>query len=197
MATIYYLWNHRAKFSFGSNAFFKAWAKRYITLRSVLKRNKHRKKLVKHGSSIANTAEIGEVLVNGKKTNLKVGAFTFIGKAELALHDNISIGDYVCINDGVIILTASHDIHDPAWKHKKAPVVIKNYAWLATNAIILPGVQIGEGAVVGAGAVVTKDVPDYAIVGGNPAKILSNKRVKNLNYNPCEFLAGNQAWLKG
>ncbi|MCF2661720.1 hypothetical protein I6E42_06300 [Pseudoflavonifractor phocaeensis] len=53
-----------------------------------------------------------------------------------------------------------------------APIVIKDRAWLGFNAIILKGVTIGDGAVVGAGSVVTKDVPDYAVVGGNPDKIL-------------------------
>lgn len=53
-----------------------------------------------------------------------------------------------------------------------APVVIKDKAWIGFQAIILKGVTIGEGAIVGAGSVVTKDVPDYAVVGGNPAKIL-------------------------
>jgi Acetyltransferase (isoleucine patch superfamily) len=55
---------------------------------------------------------------------------------------------------------------------KNAPVVIKDKVWIGFNCIILKGVTIGEGAVVGAGSVVTKDVPDYAVVAGNPAKII-------------------------
>lgn len=55
---------------------------------------------------------------------------------------------------------------------KSAPVIIKDKAWIGFNSIIMKGVTIGEGAVVGAGSVVTKDVPDYAVVGGNPAQIL-------------------------
>ena len=57
-------------------------------------------------------------------------------------------------------------------KIASAPVVIKDKAWIGFHAIILKGVTIGEGAIVGAGSVVTKDVPDYAVVGGNPARIL-------------------------
>lgn len=57
-------------------------------------------------------------------------------------------------------------------KIESAPIVIKDSAWIGFNAIILKGVTIGKGAVVGAGSVVTKDVPDYAVVGGNPAKVL-------------------------
>jgi acetyltransferase-like isoleucine patch superfamily enzyme len=55
---------------------------------------------------------------------------------------------------------------------KSAPIVIKDKAWIGFNSIILKGVTIGEGAVVAAGSVVTKDVPDYAVVGGNPAKVI-------------------------
>jgi len=55
---------------------------------------------------------------------------------------------------------------------KNAPIIIKDKAWIGFNSIIMKGVTIGEGAVVAAGSVVTKDVPDYAVVGGNPAQIL-------------------------
>jgi Acetyltransferase (isoleucine patch superfamily) len=55
---------------------------------------------------------------------------------------------------------------------KNAPIVIKDKVWIGFNSIIIKGVTIGEGAVIGAGSVVTKDVPDYAVVGGNPAKVL-------------------------
>ncbi|KAA6307584.1 hypothetical protein EZS27_040743, partial [termite gut metagenome] len=55
---------------------------------------------------------------------------------------------------------------------KSAPIVIKDKAWIGFHSIIMKGVTIGEGAIVAAGSVVTKDVPDYAVVGGNPAKII-------------------------
>ena len=55
---------------------------------------------------------------------------------------------------------------------KSAPIIIKDKAWLGFNVIIMKGVTIGEGAVIGAGSVVTKDIPDYAIACGNPAKVV-------------------------
>lgn len=55
---------------------------------------------------------------------------------------------------------------------KNAPIVIKNKAWIGFNSIIMKGVTIGEGAVIAAGSVVTKDIPDYAVAGGNPAKVI-------------------------
>ena len=197
MASLNYLYRNRARFPFMSTSFIRAWGKRLLTLRKVYKNNLNRNRLRKKGAVISETAEIGEVNINGNKKNLSVEDFSFIGRAELALHDKITIGRKVCINDGVIILSASHNLSDPTWPHKKAPIVIEDYVWIATNAIILPGVTIGEGAVVGAGAVVSRSVKPYAIVAGNPAKPINKSRVKNLNYNPCEFLAGNRAWLLG
>jgi acetyltransferase-like isoleucine patch superfamily enzyme len=196
MASLNYVWQHRSKSKFLSTSFFKSWAKRILTIKALLDSNKRRRKLVKKGAEISTTAEIGEVKIEGKKRNLKIGEFSFIGRIAVALHDKVRIGDFVCINDGAILLSASHDVSDPLWQHKKSPILIGDYAWIATNAIILPGVKIGKGAVVGAGAVVSKDVDDYAIVIGNPAKAIQKKRTVILNYNPCEFLAANNAWLK-
>lgn len=196
MASLKYLWNNRVKYKWFSKSFFICWAKRLLTFSELMKNNKRRKKLINRGANIAETAEIGIVTINGKKDNLAIGDFSTLGRVEIALHDKVTIGKYVCINDGVVILSASHDVLDPFWQHKKAPIYIGDYVWIATNAIILPGVSIGKGAVVGAGAVVSKNVNDYAIVIGNPAKEITKKRIDTLNYNPCEFLATNNAWLK-
>ncbi len=59
------------------------------------------------------------------------------------------------------------------------PIVIQDDVWIGERAIILPGVTIGRGAIVGAGAVVTNDVPDYAVVAGNPAKVVRRRAVKS------------------
>lgn len=196
MASLKYLWKNRVKSKLFSKAFFISWAKRLLTFSELIKNNKRRKKLINNGATISETAEIGVVTINGRKENLSIGDFSTLGRVEIALHDKVTIGKNVCINDGVVILSASHDVSDPLWRHKKAPIFIGDYAWIATNAIVLPGVSIGKGAVVGAGAVVSKNVNDYAIVIGNPAKEIEKKRIEVLNYNPCEFLATNNAWLK-
>lgn len=196
MASLKYLWNNRIQYRLFSKSFFICWAKRLLTFSELIENNKRRKKLINDGANIAETAEIGIVNINGKKDNLSIGDFSTLGRVEIALHDKVTIGKYVCINDGVIILSASHDVLDPLWSHKKDSVFIGDYAWIATNAIILPGVNIGKGAVVGAGAVVSKNVNDFAIVIGNPAKEITKKRIETLSYNPCEFLATNNSWLK-
>ena len=63
-------------------------------------------------------------------------------------HDRIQIGNCVVINDGVRIITGSHDIHSPTYEHVFAPIVIEDHAWIATDAMILKGVTLGKGAVV-------------------------------------------------
>jgi maltose O-acetyltransferase len=181
---------------FLSKKFFIRWAKRILTFKSLIMNNNRRNRLCNLGAQIDKTAEIGFVKIDGNICNLSVGELSFIGKVDIALHDKVHIGNFVCINDGVIILSASHDVLDPFWQLKKSPINIGDYAWIATNAILLPGVNIGRGAVIGAGAVVSKDVEDYSIVIGNPAKVLNKKRTEFYNYNPCEFLAANNAWLK-
>ena len=81
-------------------------------------------------------------------------------------------------------MTGSHDINSEDFKYKGQPIDIDDYAFIGVNTIVLQGVKIGKGAVVCAGAVVTKNVPDYAIVAGVPTKIIGFRN-KNLNYK-CE-----------
>lgn len=195
MATLSYLFTNRKKYSVTTLLFYKAWAKRFLTLKELVLRNVRRLFLLRAGASIANTAEIGEALIIGNKSNLTVGHFSFIGKVEIRLRDQVVIGNNVCINDGVKLLTGSHGTADPEWKIVKGSIIINDYCWIATNAIVLPGVEIGYGAVIGAGCVVSKSVPDYCIAVGNPVVIVSKKRATDLRYNPCAFLAANSAWL--
>jgi acetyltransferase-like isoleucine patch superfamily enzyme len=197
MASLNYLWCNRAKFPLGSNAFNRAWAKRILLLLQVLKMNSRRRKLINKGALIDERAEIGEAKFEGHKNRLTVGGFSFIGRAYMVLHANITIGERVCINDGVEILTATHDVNDPAWAQIAKDVVIEDYVWIGQGAMILPGVILGRGAVVGARAVVSRSVAPGAIVAGNPAVPVSKNRGTELNYNPCEFLATNRAWLVG
>ena len=197
MASFSYLWANRAKFSSGSNNFFRAWGKRLFSFPELLHRNHRRNKLIKNGAIIHETAEIGEVNIAGGFRFLSIGRETFLGRVTLNIHDEVIIGNRVCINDGVEILTASHDVTDQNWKDVKAKIIIEDYAWIGTGAMILPGVTIGRGAVVGARAVVSKSVEAGAIVVGNPAKTINRTRCTELNYNPCEFLAANRAWLVG
>lgn len=94
---------------------------------------------------------------------------------------SISIGDSVSVSFGVKILSGGHDHQSEMFRGRFLPVRIEDHAWIGGNAIILQNVHIGKGAVVCAGAVVTKDVEPYAIVGGVPARKIG-ERNRNLNY---------------
>ena len=93
----------------------------------------------------------------------------------------ITIGSCVNIAAEVRIYTGEHDIDDPNFKEVGGPVVIEDYTYIGTRVTIMPGVRIGYGAVVASGAVVTKDVPPYMLVGGVPAKVI-RERSHDLRY---------------
>lgn len=93
----------------------------------------------------------------------------------------VTFGDDVSIGPEATILTLGHDPQSTSFETAGGPVVIGNRTWIGYRAIIMPGVSIGEGAVVAAGAVVTKDVDPFTIVAGVPAKPIG-KRSDKLNY---------------
>lgn len=93
----------------------------------------------------------------------------------------ITIGNNVGIAHNTKIYTLGHDLNDPQFKTKGAEVTIKDNVFIFSNALIMPGVTIGEGAIVLAGSVVTKDVEPWAIVGGNPAKKI-RERSREIDY---------------
>lgn len=92
--------------------------------------------------------------------------------AILSASGGIVFEDGVMVAPGVRIATINHDMNERHTRYTYGRVLIKKNAWIGMNVTICPGVTIGAYAVVGAGAVVTKDVPDYAVVGGVPAKVI-------------------------
>jgi len=109
-------------------------------------------------------------------SHIGIGARVFANCGLVALDvAPITIGDDVQIGPNVQLLTPTHPL-DPDLRRAKweaaEPIVIKSNAWLGGGAIVLPGVAVGENAVVGAGAVVTRDVPANAVVAGNPARVI-------------------------
>jgi acetyltransferase-like isoleucine patch superfamily enzyme len=91
------------------------------------------------------------------------------------------IGDNVSISEGTAIISLEHDPNSPTFETRGAAVRIGNRAFVGARAMLLPGVAIGEGAVVAAGAVVTRDVEPFAIVAGVPARPLGQRR-RDLTY---------------
>ena len=108
--------------------------------------------------------------------NIVIGKNVFINSGcRFQDQGGIKIGDGTLIGHNVVLATINHDI-DPKKRSDMhlSPINIGNNVWIGANATILPGVTVEDGAIIAAGAVVTKDVPANVIVGGIPAKIIKN-----------------------
>ncbi|MDR3704394.1 MAG: CatB-related O-acetyltransferase [Paludibacteraceae bacterium] len=131
----------------------------------------------------------------GKKCNIETGAYfgngrdislgykSGLGANFKMLNRTVTIGNYLMMGEDVLFLGGGHNYDRtdiPMGKQggkEKTPLTIADDVWIGARVIILPGCkEIGEGAIVGAGSVVTKDIPDYAIVGGNPARIIRYRK---------------------
>ncbi len=114
---------------------------------------------------------------------VKVGRGTIIGQnAFLDGRAKLLIGDNVDIASDVMIYNSEHNIHSEEFEAVNGEVTVGDYVFIGPRAIILPGVHIGKGAVVAAGAVVTRDVEEYQIVGGVPAKVIGERQSKDPKY---------------
>lgn len=108
------------------------------------------------------------VFITGNK--ITIGSNTVINRGVyLDGRAPLFIGSNVNVSHRTLIQTLTHDSQSPFFIAVERPVVINDHVWIGAQALICPGVTIGEGAIVGAGSVVTKNVPPYTIVGGNPA----------------------------
>lgn len=105
---------------------------------------------------------------------IKIGAFASIGdRSQIHCGQLVSIGDFVLISWDVNII--EFDYHAPGGGiPEPKPIIIKDEVWIGARCIITKGVTIGKGAILAAGTVVTKDVPSYTLVAGNPAKAIKN-----------------------
>jgi acetyltransferase-like isoleucine patch superfamily enzyme len=116
--------------------------------------------------------------------DLRIGPETVVNRnTYLDGRGGLTIGSCVSISPECYIISLDHDPRSAAFETKPGPVVIEDYAWIGARAMVLPGVRLGKGCVVGAGAIVTRDVPEYAIVAGVPAKAIG-ERNRNLDYSP-------------
>ncbi|KKR81612.1 MAG: Acetyltransferase [Candidatus Daviesbacteria bacterium GW2011_GWA1_41_61] len=114
---------------------------------------------------------------------VEIGEGTIVGQnAFLDGRERLKIGNYTDIASEVMIYNSEHDINTEDFQPINAPVEIGDYVFIGPKSIILPGVKVGFGAIIAAGAVVTKDVPDFAIVGGVPAKVIGERQLKDLHY---------------
>lgn len=121
----------------------------------------------------------GQNIIIGKNTVINRSCY-LDGRGELI------IGNKVSISPHVHIITVSHDMNSPYFENVFTTVEIQDYVWIGSRAVILQGVKIGEGAVIGAGSVVTKDVEPFTFVAGIPAVKIKDRN-RNLVYDPTWF----------
>lgn len=114
-------------------------------------------------------------------TTISIGSHSGIG-IDSKLYGRVKIGDHVMMGPECYIYSYNHNTQrtdipmDQQGIGEERPVEIGNDVWIGSRVTILPGVHIGDGAIIGASAVVTKDVPNYAVVGGNPAKVIKYRK---------------------
>jgi acetyltransferase-like isoleucine patch superfamily enzyme len=114
---------------------------------------------------------------------LTIGEHTRINRrCLLDARGPVRIGDNVSVSPEVAIITTQHRMDDPAFAVESRPVVIEDHAWIGMRAVIMPGVTVGRGAVVATGAVVTRDVPPLAVVGGVPARQIGTRGLQHPSY---------------
>lgn len=135
------------------------------------------------GATIGKNVSLGFGLRTLAPWQLRIGNNNLIGRRVIFdARGMLTIGCNCNISDSVAIWTAEHDVQSPAFATTDAPVVIGDRVWLCYGSVVLPGITIGDGAVVATGSVVTKNVPAFTIVGGVPAKVIG-KRNENLDYH--------------
>ncbi len=121
--------------------------------------------------------------INNAVGDITIGDYTRIG-IHCTVIGPVCIGSHVNLAQGITVTALNHNFEEPTKRIDEQgittkPVVIGDDVWIGANAVILPGVTIGRHCVIAAGAVVTKDVPDYTLVGGVPAKV-----IKSINAKP-------------
>jgi putative colanic acid biosynthesis acetyltransferase WcaF len=132
------------------------------------------------GASIGKNARISPSVSIWAPWNLVVG-----DEAAIAHHvdcycvDRLTIGNHATVSQYAFVCTASHDISDPHMRLITAPVVIEDQAWVCAGVFVGMGRRIGVGSVAGAMSVVTKDVGEWQIVAGNPAKVIGQRQLES------------------
>lgn len=120
--------------------------------------------------------------INNGMGPVRIGSHSFIGLSNVVIGP-VSIGNHVILAQHIVLSGLNHgyeDVHTPIHEQKcqVKPIIIEDECWIGANCVITAGVRIGRHAVVAAGSVVTKDVPAYSVVAGNPARLLKQ-------YNPA------------
>jgi putative colanic acid biosynthesis acetyltransferase WcaF len=133
------------------------------------------------GAKLHNTAKVYSGAKIYAPWNLEMGAYSCIAtKVDFYNANKIIIGAHVVISQKASLYTASHDITSAQNTWISAPIIIEDQVWIAADAFVMMGVTIGQGAVIGARACVFKDVEPWTVVGGNPAKFIKKREIKEV-----------------
>jgi len=156
--------------------------------RRLLGQAGRRAAFVRLGADIAPDVALSYGVAIRCPRNVSIGAGTRLsGWVRIEAWDKVTIGRCCMFNDDVLVLTAQHDVNNPDFAADVRPVVIEDYVWLPQRIVVLPGVRVGEAAVVGTGSVVTRDVPAYAVVAGNPARVIRERARVPFRYVPADW----------
>jgi acetyltransferase-like isoleucine patch superfamily enzyme len=118
-----------------------------------------------------------------RRGGLVIGEHSRVNRdCTLDVRGGVRIGDNVSISPEVMILTAAHGVEDPEFRVETRPVVLEDHVYVGSRAIVMPGVTLGRGSVVAAGAIVTRDVPPLAIAAGIPARVVGQRSDTATNY---------------
>lgn len=164
----------------------------YLSLRLVSNIPSHRLRNLLLRRVYGLKLESGAVIYGGfrlrQPSRIRIGKGSVVGtRCELDGRNGLTLGRNVNLSSEVLIYTLQHDYRDPQFTTVGGPVTIQDYVWISARAIILPNVTVGEGAVVAAGSVVTRDVAPYTVVAGIPARLIG-QRMRNLDYCPADYV---------
>lgn len=137
-------------------------------------------------ASYGNHIGAAKIIKISRKAIVHVGSHCGFNGMTISGMGGVNIGSYFHSGTGILIMLGSHDYEygdkiPYGCHYKPKNVVIDDFVWLGSNVIISGNVHIGEGAIVAVGSVVVKDVPPYAIVGGNPAKIIKYRDIEQFH----------------
>lgn len=131
------------------------------------------------GADVASTAKIYGSARIWYPPNLRVGPFACIGPRVIVYcMAPISLGAYALVSQGAHLCGGTHDIDDPHFQLRASPITIGVRAWVAAEAFVSPGVEVGEGAVLGARGVATSDLKPWMVYRGNPATLFRRRHLR-------------------
>jgi serine acetyltransferase len=141
------------------------------------------------GAQLADDVKLSARVAMRRPEHVSIGPGSRLdGRIWIDSWGQVAIGANVQMNGDIDLYTGSHDINSP---HLLAgdirPIEIGDYAWLAHRIIVLPGRKVGRCAVIGSGAVVAHDIPDYGVAAGNPARVVKERARVDFTYRPSEF----------